>query len=145
MSFKKKFHINDEFLSLSLKKIQGHSVQPLWTKFSFSVVFQINFTQEKSEKDIQMKFPVCFCILNAMQCHSHKHVHFLHSKTAIIKIVYFYGDQSLAMQCTWYVYYGNTGCGVFKEGIQNWKDFWLKINCSQMKLLDFENWSSAHR
>ena len=40
-------------------------------------------------------------------------------------------------------YYGNTGCGVFKEGMQNWKDFWLKINCSQLKLLNFENWSSA--
>ena len=28
------------------------------------------------------------------------------------------------------MYYGNTGCGVFKGGIQNWKVFWLKINCS---------------
>ena len=25
-------------------------------------------------------------------------------------------------------YYGNTGCGVFKRGIQNWKDFCLQIN-----------------
>ena len=24
---------------------------------------------------------------------------------------------------------GNTGCGVFKKGIQNLKGFWLKINC----------------
>ena len=24
--------------------------------------------------------------------------------------------------------YGNTGCGVFKGGIQNQKGFWLKIN-----------------
>ena len=24
--------------------------------------------------------------------------------------------------------YGNTGCRVFKGGIQNWKYFWLKIN-----------------
>ena len=24
--------------------------------------------------------------------------------------------------------YGNTGCGVFKWGIQNWKDFCIKIN-----------------
>ena len=39
--------------------------------------------------------------------------------------------------------YGNTGCGVFKEGIQNYKEFWQKINCSQMKLLNFENWSSS--
>ena len=38
--------------------------------------------------------------------------------------------------------YENTGCGVFKGGIQNQKDFWLKINCSQMKLLNFEKWSS---
>ena len=35
---------------------------------------------------------------------------------------------------------GNTGCGVFKGGMQNLKDFWLKINCSEMKLLNFENW-----
>ena len=25
-------------------------------------------------------------------------------------------------------YYGNTGCGVFKLGVQNWKDFFLRIN-----------------
>jgi hypothetical protein len=29
--------------------------------------------------------------------------------------------------------YGNTGCGVFKDKIS----FWLKINCSQMKSLNF--------
>ena len=40
-------------------------------------------------------------------------------------------------------HYGNTGCGVLKRGTQNQKGFWLKINCSQMKLLDFENWSSG--
>ena len=38
--------------------------------------------------------------------------------------------------------YGITGCGVFKAGIQNWKGFCIKINCSQMKLLDFENWTN---
>ena len=27
--------------------------------------------------------------------------------------------------------YGNTGCGVFKEGIQNQKGFWLKIKISK--------------
>ena len=36
--------------------------------------------------------------------------------------------------------YGNTGCGVFKGGIQNLKGFWLKIKCSQMKSLNFVNW-----
>ena len=36
--------------------------------------------------------------------------------------------------------YGITGCGVFKAGIQNWKGFCIKIKCSQMKLLNFENW-----
>ena len=36
--------------------------------------------------------------------------------------------------------YGNTVCGVFKGGIQNQKGFWLKINCCQMKLLNFANW-----
>ena len=36
--------------------------------------------------------------------------------------------------------YGNTGCGVFKGGIQNWKEFWLKTHCSQMKSFNFANW-----
>ena len=39
--------------------------------------------------------------------------------------------------------YVNTGCGVFKGGIQNKKGFWLKINCSQMKSLNFENWCNG--
>ena len=39
--------------------------------------------------------------------------------------------------------YGITGCGIFKAGIQNWKGFCIKINCSQMKLLNFENWTNA--
>ena len=37
--------------------------------------------------------------------------------------------------------YGNTGCGVFKGRLQNQKGFWLKINCSEMKLPNFDNWS----
>ena len=41
------------------------------------------------------------------------------------------------------VHYGITGCGVFKAGIQNWKGFGIKINCSQMKLLNFENWTNG--
>ena len=40
-------------------------------------------------------------------------------------------------------HYGITGCGVFKAGIQNWKGFCIKINCSQMKLLNFENWTNG--
>ena len=40
------------------------------------------------------------------------------------------------------VQYGITGWGVFKAGIQNWKGFCIKINCSQMKLLNFENWTN---
>ena len=39
--------------------------------------------------------------------------------------------------------YGSTGCGVFKGGIQNQKGFGLKINCIQMKLPNFENWSNG--
>ena len=39
--------------------------------------------------------------------------------------------------------YGNTGCGVFEGGIQNYKGFLLKINFSQMKLPNVENWSSG--
>ena len=40
-------------------------------------------------------------------------------------------------------HYGNTGCGVFKEGIQNQRGFWLKTNSSQMELPNLENWSSG--
>ena len=36
-----------------------------------------------------------------------------------------------------------TGCWVFKAGIQNWKGFCIKINCSQIKLLNFENWTNG--
>ena len=36
--------------------------------------------------------------------------------------------------------YGATGYKVFKRRVQG---FWLKINCSQMKLLNFENWSKG--
>ena len=39
--------------------------------------------------------------------------------------------------------YGITGCGVFKAGIQNWKGFCIKINCSQVKLLNSENWTNG--
>ena len=39
--------------------------------------------------------------------------------------------------------YGITGCGIFKAGIQNWKGFCIKINQSQMKLLNFENWTNG--
>ena len=40
--------------------------------------------------------------------------------------------------------YGNTGCQVFKQGVQNWKDFCLKnYICTQMKLLNFKNWCSG--
>ena len=41
------------------------------------------------------------------------------------------------------LHYGITGCEVFKAGIQNWKGFCIKINCSQMKLLNFENWTNG--
>jgi hypothetical protein len=50
---------------------------------------------------------------------------------------------SVEIMWVWmYSYCGNTGCGVFKGGIQNYKGFWLKINCSQMKLPNLVNWSS---
>ena len=38
------------------------------------------------------------------------------------------------------MYYGNTGCGVFKQGVQNLKRFLPKIQHTQRKLLNFENW-----
>ena len=41
------------------------------------------------------------------------------------------------------LHYGIPGCGVFKGGIQNQKGFWIKINCIQMKLPNFENWSNG--
>ena len=37
------------------------------------------------------------------------------------------------------VHYGIPGCGVFMGGIQNLKGLWLKNNCIQMKLPNFEN------
>ena len=43
----------------------------------------------------------------------------------------------------WDRQYGNTGCGVFKGGIQNQKSFWLKNHHTQKKLLNFQNWSSG--
>ena len=46
-------------------------------------------------------------------------------------------------QCSVAMEYGITGCEVFKAGIQNWKRFSIKINCSQMKLLNFENWTNG--
>ena len=39
--------------------------------------------------------------------------------------------------------YGIPSCGVFKGGIQNKQGFWLKINCIQMKLPNFEIWSNG--
>ena len=40
--------------------------------------------------------------------------------------------------------YGNTGCGIFKGGLKNEKSFGLKIQMKiQMKLLNFESWSSG--
>ena len=30
-----------------------------------------------------------------------------------------------------------------REGYKNKKRLWLKINCSQIKLLNFENWSNG--
>ena len=50
-------------------------------------------------------------------------------------------EQNKYTQIYWY--YGNTGCGGIKGGIQNQKGFWLKINCIQMKLPTFENWSNG--
>ena len=51
--------------------------------------------------------------------------------------------------CVFYWYcsivlgYTNTGCGVFNGWIQNYKGFWLKINGSQMKSLNFVSVKSA--
>ena len=43
------------------------------------------------------------------------------------------------LECALSLEYGITGCGISKTGIQNWKGLCIKINCSQMKLLNFEN------
>ena len=37
------------------------------------------------------------------------------------------------------VRYGNTDCRFFNCWIQNWKGFWLKINCCQTKSLNLAN------
>jgi hypothetical protein len=41
--------------------------------------------------------------------------------------------------------YGNTGRWVFKRGVQDWKDFCLKINSqhTQRKLLNLKNWCNG--
>ena len=47
----------------------------------------------------------------------------------------------LFLEANFLIIYGNTGCGVFKRGIQNLKGFCPRINIStQRKLLNFENW-----
>ena len=38
--------------------------------------------------------------------------------------------------------YGNTGCRVFKEGIQDKKSFWLKMS---NEINDFENWGHGEQ
>ena len=40
----------------------------------------------------------------------------------------------------WSKYYGNTGVEFSREGYKIRNVFWLKINCSQMKSLNFANW-----
>ena len=37
-------------------------------------------------------------------------------------------------------HYGNTGCGVFKWGVQNWKDFLPTSQHTQRKSLNLKNW-----
>ena len=39
--------------------------------------------------------------------------------------------------------YDNTGCQIFKWGVQNWKDFCLKINIQKGNWLNFENWCNG--
>jgi hypothetical protein len=39
--------------------------------------------------------------------------------------------------------YGITGYGVSRPGIQNQKDFCIKINTPKRKLLNFENWTNG--
>ena len=43
------------------------------------------------------------------------------------------------------IHYGNTGCGVFKRGIQNKKleRFLPKNQHTQRKVLNFENWTNG--
>ena len=45
--------------------------------------------------------------------------------------------------CAMNVGYGSTGCGVFKRGVQNQKDFWLRINIFKGFFLNFENWTNG--
>ena len=53
------------------------------------------------------------------------------------------GEQTFLSSTNVNMHYGNTGCGVLKRGIQNPKDFWIKINCSWMKSLKFSNWCNG--
>jgi hypothetical protein len=43
--------------------------------------------------------------------------------------------EAVHLEASMYPNYGNTGCGVFKGRIQNYKGFWLKINCGQTLLI----------
>ena len=48
--------------------------------------------------------------------------------TKIFPILYPPLENSTTRITIMYVCYGNTGCQVFMRGVQNWKDFCLKIN-----------------
>ena len=78
------------------------------------------------------------------------HNQYLQYVKLAMKLLLFYEFQpqyslGKAWQTLLYVYlgYGIPGCGVFKGGIQNQKGFGLKINCIQIKLPKFENWSNG--
>ena len=65
-----------------------------------------------------------------------------------IPILYLMFKNNKAISELWHVLhyeqYGNTGCGVFKKGIQNQKDFWLKINCSHIfEFWELEQWRAV--
>ena len=65
------------------------------------------------------------------------------SKTSVPAFFFFFTNCIHLANSNDPVNYGIPGCGVFNGGIQSQKGFWLKINCSQMKLLNFENWTNG--
>ena len=87
-------------------------------------------SQEKSNIQIIFRRSDMFSFLSQMQYDKTKIAKYLHVNCTFLNVC---GDDT----------YGNTGFGVFKGGLKNWKGFWLKINCSQMKLPNLENWSSG--
>ena len=102
----------------------------------FSIMFLVGYPMKRTLiskwKKSNKKYRIIFVLL--------KH---LSSQTKILPQSLIFSMVNAMATAVFAIQYGNTGCGVFKGGIQIWKCFWLTINCSQMKLLNFANWCNG--